>query len=136
MRKAIAAASGLNTSSPSGMAKELPNRPSSRNTGFELLALLGEFVDLYPAWPGRDGAPDEATGFELPQPLRQHVGGDAAEPTHQVRIALRAQHQFAYHEQGPTVTDEVEGPRDAARIAVCAPTHWLIVHSKLPLGKT
>jgi len=60
---------------------------------------------------GRGGflAPHQAGPLELPEAVREQVGGDARQPALQVGVPARAlQEELPDDEQGPPVTDHVE----------------------------
>ena len=83
----------------------------------ELLAPQCEGVE--DAWgAGAQPALDHPARLQGAQPVGQQVGGDAGQGGQQLAVAGRADQELAHHQQAPALTHQVEGPRQAAEVAV------------------
>src|SRR5215472_2970112 len=83
-------------------------------------AARGELVDRDAGRRFEHLVPHQAGLFEVAQPLRQDVGADAGQAVAHLEEPFRPEDQFAYHQQGPAVADDVERAGDPAWIAVAA----------------
>jgi len=88
--------------------------------GLELQAPAGQLVH-----PGagrrRELAPaHDRRPLQLLQPLGENVRTDAGQAGAQAGEALGAEHQLAHDEEGPALTDQVEGMRRRASVVVAA----------------
>ena len=110
-----------NVAKPVGPELVVPKRPSHQWGGppaqrvddvVETLPPRGEQVAAV------GPADDDAVLLERAQPLNQQVGGDAGKAIQELGVAPWALEQLADHQQGPAVTDNVEGSGQAAVLAV------------------
>ena len=71
---------------------------------------------------------DDPRTLELAQPLDEEIGGDACQAVLELAVARRANQQLADDEEGPAVSDQVEGFGEGAVLVVG--THADSIHFK------
>jgi hypothetical protein len=87
---------------------------------FQVGTAPGEPVGAATRRWARSGAGDDPGLLEVAQPLGQHVLAEPGQAGGEVGEALGAEQQFADDEQGPALTDDVQGAGDSARVVVAA----------------
>src|SRR5439155_18789936 len=93
--------------------------PERDHCPFELTAPVGQLVDACGRRRRELASPDHPGTLELAETLGENVGTRVRESPAQVGVALRDKEQLADDEQCPALSDEVEGLRDRAAVAVC-----------------
>src|SRR5205085_1065202 len=88
-----------------------------------------QLVDLHGGGGRQLAAVQRADRLEGLEALRQHVGADAGKARAQIAEALRAEHELAHDEEGPTLADEVERMGRPAGVVVAAPGRAFAPHS-------
>lgn len=90
--------------------------------GLEVATPRGERVDRSRGGRRQLASLHHAVRGEIAQPLREDGGCDAGQAGGEVGEALRAEPEIAHDQHRPAIADDVERPRDRARLAV-GPTH-------------
>src|SRR6202012_4743609 len=67
--------------------------------------------------------------FQLLEPGREHVRGDARQVVEQVRVPARASQQLSHDQQGPSLAHEFQGAGQAAVLPVVSTRHTPTVAS-------
>ena len=86
-------------------------------------ALVGELIDDRGGGSGQGPLRHQSALLEVRETAGEHARADSGQSLGQVRKAPRAEQQLASDEQGPALTDHVEGSGDGAVLVVAAATH-------------
>lgn len=99
-------------------ACRIPHQLSASTTGPSSAPASVSWYQIAP--PADPLGTQHSTLLQLTQPPGEDLGGDAAQPGHQIREPLGVADQIAHHEQAPPVADLVES---TSAPADHAPTH-------------